>query len=317
MRFLTVVVFTLTMAAVAALFAGCSGAGSQGATPALPASVMSSSQSLSTHYRVTQRASISADLFVDDSGRHAVEILTNGKWKNAGSITNGIDGPDGNWEDTKGHPYVANEAGPDITEYNSSHSLVYKYTAVIDPVDVRTDSRGNVYDADYFGSDVNEFGQKSNTPIATCDPGGFVEGVAIDTKGDVFVAFFDGLYSYVTEYAGSLSGCKHTNLGVTVLEPAGMIFDKNDNLVLCDQGVPAVDVIDPPYNSVSGTLGSGYSDPLHVTINAKNDQAYFADSGTGKVYVLSYPAGKLQATVGSSNGVEDAWSAVDSHNYVP
>jgi DNA-binding beta-propeller fold protein YncE len=277
---------------------------------------MSRSHSLSIDHRVTHAAS-AKDLFVDDSGQDAVEILTNKKWKNVGSIADGIDGPDGNWEDTKGNLYVANQSGPDITEYNSSRSLIYTYTGVSDPVDVRTDTHGNVYEADYFGADVNEFGQESNTPIATCDPGGFVEGVAIDTKGDVFVAFFDGLFSYVTEYAGGLSGCNHTNLGVSVLEPAGMIFDKSDNLILCDPGVPAVDVIDPPYNSVSRTLGSGYSDPLHVTINKKNDQAYVADSGTGEVYVLGYPAGKLKATLGPSNGIEDASSAVDGSNYVP
>ena len=287
--------------------------------PAIPGSSQSEISRRHSPFdrRVTPASSGSMDLFVDENGQNAVEILTDKKWKNVGSITKSVDGPGGNWEDAKGNLYVADESGPDITEYSSSHSLIYTYTGVTDPVDVRTDSAGNVYEADYFGSDVAEFGQKSDTPIATCEPGGFVDGVAIDTKGDVFVGYYDGLFSYVTEYAGGLSGCNNTNVGVTVDNPAGMVFDKNDVLILCDPGVPAVDVIDPPYNSISGTLGSGYSNPLHVTINAKNDQAYVADSGTGKVYVLSYPAGDLQATLGASNGLDGPWSAVDGKNYVP
>lgn len=308
MRFLTVESIVI---AAAALLAGCSYAGSQSASWALP------SLRSTVDPRVTRAAGVPKDLFVDDGGQQAVEILKNKTWKNVGSITDGIDGPDGNWEDSKGNLYVANQDSNDITEYDSSHSLVYTYTDVTDPVDVRTDASGNVYSADYFGGDVSEFGQQSNTPIASCSPGGFISGVAIDTKGDVFISFFDGLFSYVREYAGGLSGCNSTTLGVKVDSPNGIVFDKHGNLILCDPGVPAVDVIDPPYNGVSGTLGSGYSDPLHVTINKKNDQVYVADSGTGKVYVLSYPAGKLKATLGSSNGIESAWGAVDRQNYVP
>jgi len=316
MRFQAIMASTLTVTGMAALLSACSGAASQNGTSTLPS--LSQRVPSPLVHRVTRASSGSTDLFVVENDQNAVEILTK-KWDNIGSITKSIDGPDGNWEDAKGNLYVANESGPNITEYdtNSKDSLTYTYTGLTEPVDVRTDTSGNVYVADYFGSDVVEYKQQTDTPIATCDPGGFVEGVAIDTKGDVFVGFYDGLFSYVTEYAGGLSGCNNTNLGVSVNEPAGMVFDKKDHLILCDPGVPAVDVIDPPYNSVSGTLGSDYNNPLHVTINEKNDQAYVADSGTGNVYVLSYPAGKLQKTLGTANGITDAWSAVDGQNYVP
>jgi len=318
LRFWAITVSTLIATGMAALLSACSGAGSQSVISTLPSASLRAPSPLV--HRVTQASSGPMDLFVVENDENAVEILANKKWKNTGkSITQSIDGPDGDWEDAEGNLYVANESGPNVTEYdtNSKDSPIYTYTGFTEPVDVRTDSGGNVYVADYFGSDVAEYKQQTDTPVATCEPGGFVEGVAIDTKGDVFVGFYDGLFSYVAEYAGGLKGCNNTNLGVSVNEPAGMVFDKKNDLILCDPGVPAVDVIDPPYSSVSGTLGSGYSNPLHVTLNAKNNQAYVADSGTDKVYVLSYPAGKLEATLGTSNGISDAWSAVDGQNYVP
>jgi DNA-binding beta-propeller fold protein YncE len=88
-------------------------------------------------------------------------------------------------------------------------------------------------------------------------------------------------------------------------------------LIVCDQNAPAVDVIAPPYTSITRTLGSGFSDPFHVTINKKNSRAYVADYVTGQVYVLKYPSGKTVATLGTSNGISAAWSAVDSDNFVP
>lgn len=79
--------------------------------------------------------------------------------------------------------------------------------------------------------------------------------------------------------------------GATVALPGGMVLDKNSNLVVCDQDAEAVDIIKPPYSRISGTLGSGYSDPTTVTINKTNTQAYVANYGGNDVLVLSYPDG--------------------------
>lgn len=277
------------------------------------------------NHRVSPANSSKMDLYVDDTGTNAVDILNYPSWSYCCDITASVDGPDGNWVDKKGNLYVANYAGPYITEYSKTHALIETYSAgVADSVNVSTDKHGNVYEADYNytvtnGGYVNEYAQGSNSVIATCSPGGNVEGVAIDKQGDVFVDYenLTSFVGYITEYAHGLTGCNGTVLGVTLGYAGGMVLDKNGNIVVCDQTNSAVDIIDPPYNSVTATLGSGYTDPLHVTINKKGNEAYVADAGTGYVYVMPYPAGTPITTLNSSNGITFAYGAVDGKNYVP
>lgn len=330
----------VTAGAAIALLSACSGAGSQGASSTIPGSGISQSlqrsdlsrAGISPKYLAEARLMKSlsrgvnpakhkkaADLFVSDFGTGAVEILANKTWTNTGSISSGIDGPDGNWVDKKGNLYVANYAGADITEYaKGTTSPSFTYGGVEDPVAVSTDSKGNVYEGDFEGSYVSEFAQGSSSIIAQCSPGGEVEGVAVDKSGDVFVAYYSSAEGgKIAEYTGGLSGCSATTLGVTVEFPGGMVLDKKGNLVICDQDADAVDIIAPPYSSVTKTLGSGYTDPFHVTINKKNKQAYVANYGGEDVLVLSYPAGSTKATLNSSNGLSIPAAAVDSSNFNP
>jgi sugar lactone lactonase YvrE len=257
--------------------------------------------------------------FVSDYDTGAVEILANETWTNTGSITSGISGPDGNWVDKKGNLYVANYEGADITEYaKGSTSPSNTYSGVEDPVGVTTDSKGNVYEADFAGSYVTEFAQGSNSIVAQCSSGGKVEGVAVDKSGNAFVVYVtESNTGKIAEYKGGLSGCAGATLGVSLEYPGGMVLDKKGNLVVCDQDAEAVDIIAPPYSRVTGTLGSGYDNPFHVTINTKNNVAYVANDVGDNVFVLSYPAGSLKATLNASNGLSIPASAVDSQNYNP
>jgi len=263
------------------------------------------------------------DLFVSDASTDAVDVLANMHWKYQTNITNGIDGPDGSFY-AKPDLYIADYLGVDVTEYSSPTTLAFTYNAgMIDPIDVTVDKHGNVFEADYNYSGglagfVNEYAQQTNTVSATCSPGGGVEGVVVDKHGDVFAdynttASGTGL---IVEYKGGLSGCHGTVLPVSLAFAGGMALDKQDNLLVCDQNAAKVDVIAPPYTSVTGSFGSGYTVPFHVTINAKNTQAYVADYSTGNVYVLSYPSGTNIATLGTANGITFAWAAVDTSNDV-
>jgi hypothetical protein len=266
-----------------------------------------------------------ADLFVDDFNNNAVEELANNSWSNVGSITTGINGPDGDFY-ANHQLYVANYAAIDVTEYSSATNQTFAYNAgMTDPVDVAVDKHGNVFEADYnyptYNGFVNEYAQQSNTVIATCSPGGAVEGVAVDKHGNVFADYNVTVGSvttgYIVEYTGGLAGCNGTVLPITLKFAGGMVFDKHGNLVVCDQEGPVVDVIAAPYSSVTGTLGSGYTDPFHVTINKKNKQAYVTDLAAAVVDVLDYPSGTNVATLGSANGLSDPSGAVDADNFVP
>jgi DNA-binding beta-propeller fold protein YncE len=329
-----------TAAAAISLLSACSGAGPQGASSTIPGSGISQSLQRSdlsrsgispkhlAEARLLQalghgvnpaKKKKGGELFVSDFGTGAVEILANKTWTNKGSITSGISGPDGNWVDKKGNLYVANYEGVDITEYaKGSTSPSHTYSGVEDPVGVTTDSSENVYEADFEGGYVAEFAQGSNSIIAQCSPGGDVEGIAVDKSGNVFVAYVtESDTGKIAEYKGGLSGCSETPLSVSLEFPGGMVLDKKANLVVCDQDAEAVDIIAPPYSSVTKTLGSGYDDPFHVTINKKNKQAYVANNAGENVFVLSYPSGSLKATLNSSNGLSDPAAAVDSANYNP
>jgi DNA-binding beta-propeller fold protein YncE len=263
-------------------------------------------------------------VFVSDWDTESVLQLKYRLWTLLGSIASPY-GPDGVWVDkSPGNLYVANYAGPYITEYDTSGKLIFTYSqGISNPVDVTTDRNGNVYDADYDfamsgGGYVNEYVQH-NALLARCYPGGYVEGVAVDKKFDVFAAYaLPNGGGAIVEYPRGLaqSECVGTVLPITLDFPGGMVLDDNGNLIVCDQSAPAVDVIAPPYTSITRTLGSGYEDPFHVTIDAAGNHASVTDFAARVVQVLNYPSGTIAATLGSANGLDEPAGAVDSKNRV-
>lgn len=277
-------------------------------------------------------------LYIDDSGNNAADVIKYNHWTDfEGTISGGMNGVDGNWVDKPvggvRHLYVANYANSNITEYDTAGNLVFTYSnGIADAVDVTTDKHGNVYEADFNfnvqgGGYVNEYAQQSNTLLATCSPGGNVEGVAVDRHGNVFVAYnnLSTDVGTVIEYAGGLinSGCVATVEPITFGYLGGIALDRQGNLVVCDQTGPSfsgavVDVLAPPYNAVTGTLGSGYADPFHVTIDMVGTQAYVTDLAAAAVDVLTYPGGSNVATINSTSttGVVSPTGAADEHNLV-
>ncbi len=265
-------------------------------------------------------------VFVSDFGTGAVEVLNQQPlWTLLGTITAGMNGPDGVSLDSKVNLYVANFGGIYINQYAKpwpSTAAAFTYNSgMLDPVSVNVDSSGNVYEADYnLGGNgfVNEYAQQTNTVMNTCNPGGAAEDVAIDSAGDVFVSYNSSTtgLGQIAEYVGGLSGCNETVLGVTLGFAGGLSIDKNNNLIANDQTGAAVDIIDPPYTSVTSTCGSGYSDPFHVRINKRNNKVLVADLGNANVQVLDYPSCSNIITLGSSNGLSDPAAAVFSLNAV-
>jgi hypothetical protein len=317
--------------AIAAL-AGCSGSSMSGAPSALPvtgnttaaSSIVRTShfersgvapkflQLIRTGFPVSSRVSPDRKkplLAVSDFGTGAVEVL-NAKYHLARTITNGLNGPDGDWYDTPGNLYVANYAGINVTEYtHTGSSPSHTYSAsLIDPVGVTTDSHGNVYVADYGdggASVVVEYPHGSNTPSNVCSTGLAGEGVAVDAAGDVFLSGNNpntGVGN-ILEYSGGLSGCHSTTLGVTLGFAGGMVIQHNGTLAAIDQ-FAGVDIIPSPYTSISSTIG-GFSDPFHNALNKAQNVMFVADVGNANVQVLTYPAGHVTKTLGAGNGLSD------------
>ena len=196
------------------------------------------------------------DIYVNDSGHNAVEILENGTWKNIGSITNGLNYPNGNWVNRRGNLYVTNSADSSayVSEYGRKGSLKFTYSAgLIFPVAVATDRKGHVYVADSF-TGISEYRRESNAVVASCPQlGGGQRGVAVDSHGNVFASYSTGLSGgALVEYSGGLAGCQVTILDSELGVPNGIALDKHANLLLCDETFRTVDVLAPPYTQISG-----------------------------------------------------------------
>jgi len=314
--------------AAVGLLAGCSGSGPSSSVSSLPGTMNSSTQSrvhssfgrdgsgVAPQYlqfvhfgHTAARAATGTppgDVAVTDFSTNNIEVL-NSSYQLEQTITDG-GGPDGDWYDALENLYVANYSAVSVTQYKHDATTPdFTYTSGLsDPINVRTDAKGNVYVADYgFGSAsvVVEYPPMTNTPSNSCNTGLANEGLAIDKAGNVFVSGNNSAGSAnIVEYKGGLSGCHATTLPPTLSFSGGMTIDKHGTLIVEDQTNHAVDLIKKPYHSISGTCGSGYSDPFHVAINGPQNLLFVADLGTATVDVLNYPACTLNTTLTSANG---------------
>jgi hypothetical protein len=267
-------------------------------------------------------------LYVTDNGPGNVQLFANGTWSPTGTISNGVSSPTGDWIDTQGNLYVAN-SGPyngtfDVQEYapnTSSPDFTYSSgLANAFPTAVATDRSGHVFvatsEGTFYPGGVVEYNQGQNAVLYSCvATHGPVEGVAVDKNNDVFING-TGAYSFegsILEYKGGLNGCHASTLSVRLLSAGGMAVDAKSRLVVCDPRAQSVDIIPPPYSTVFKYLGSGYVNPVSVSLNRKNGKAFVADKGAGTVDILRYPHGKHIATL---SGFGVPLGAVDSPNAV-
>jgi hypothetical protein len=267
-------------------------------------------------------------LYVSDLADGVVKILANGSYRDAGAIT-GLSEPVDVTLDKLGNLYVANYGGS-VTQYTPGNTTpAFTYTAgMTHPYGVTADAHGNVFEADAgtgsSSATVNEYFQGVNTPVASCAPGKStggnfgVLGVAVDKKGDVFVAYIPPGSSNgaVAEYAGGLAGCNDKAFPFSFNLPEGLALDANGNLLLCDTLNGVVDVLPPPYTSISRTIGSGFTYPATVRLSKDNKRVFIADNGPNTVTVVYYPTGSNLKVLGTPNGISNVGGAVDGPNAV-
>lgn len=291
----------LFLVMAAAVLPSCSANSSQGTAPLIAgqSAIPAASAGTGWNGRATTAVSPSTAqpprksqnfLYIADYKSSTILRLHGRKYRDDGFISTGISGPVSVFLDNKANLYVANQAGQNVTVYAPGASAPsYTYTGGMQSPDVVTaDARGNFFEGDGNGT-VNEYYQGINSPVATCVPGVHVYGIAVDAAGDVFVDVDTKFYNELIEYTPSSFGtCSRTVLG-TGFNGGAMAIDAKGTLLLCDGGV--VDVIPPPYSTVTGTLGSGFNVLSSITLNKANTEAFVADIGNNTVTVLSYPGG--------------------------
>jgi hypothetical protein len=238
-------------------------------------------------------------------------VVLNTAYSQTASIYAGLNESDGVWIDAKGRIYAANLGGS-VTEYAANPSPsgaqpIFTYaTPGTSPVVVTTDAKSNVYvgNGDSFPGSVYEYKQGSDTPLYSCvSSPGLVIGVAVDSKGDVFVANVSGpSASAIYEYPKGLKGCNAAQLPVPVNYVGGIALDKNDKLVIAEQTVGDVLIVPYPYSNVETTL-LGFSGPYQLALDKKNDLLFVTEGSD--VAVCQYPSGTRETTLGASQGVYD------------
>jgi hypothetical protein len=267
------------------------------------------------------------DMFVSDAAAGRIDVYSNKKFSPIRTFDDGIDENVNDFVDTKGNVYVADYGNRDVTEYApNTSSPAFTYTqGLVDPVGAYVDSKGDVYVSDFGNARsglVDEFPQGSNAVKYWCPvPGGVggPEGVAIDSHGNVFVSYNSSGTGpgQIAEYPkGFKAGCKPTILPVRFLYTGGIAIDKSDNIVVADQGSTTthgrVDIIAPPYDSVTSTFGSGFEDPFALSLAKNNKELFVVDSETGIVWIRKYPSGAYVDQLGKANGIAGALGVADA-----
>jgi|SRR5580698_1382005 hypothetical protein len=291
---------------------------------------MSSSQS-AVHHSISSIGGFhSRNLYVAQiSPTSQIDILRNKTYSEAGTITSGINHPLAIDVDRKGRIYVANDGGSSggsIEEFapNNLTSPVFVYTeGVFEPTGVAVDAHGTVYEAG--NTNIEEFYQGSNTPIVQCQVSANAEvfGIAVDSSGDVFSTVMEfgttGVRTAIVEFFGGLGYGRSACQSVVVVDIVpgygyGIVLDKNQNLLMA--AADQIDILKPPYTSVSGTIGSGFQGAFDVHINKKNDLVFVTDNLSATVTVFSYPSGGTVTVLGTGNGIGRPFAAVDAPDAV-
>jgi hypothetical protein len=262
---------------------------------------------------------LAKDLFVTD--KTALDVLVNGSWKKIGAIAKGSH-PWGDWVDKEGNLYVTSVTNSHvgISEYKPGKTKpTFTYSkGMKTPLSISTDEQGHVYEADFQGF-VIEYAQRQHNVVNKCvlPAGDYVTGVAVNASRAVFADYTTGLLEGgIVEYPTGLHGCHQTELKPKLSYPYGIVVDAQGNLVVADSESGKVHIIAPPFDKITKTWGTIFSQPVHLTIDTPNLRAFVTEIGMD-VKVVGYPNGKLFATLGSSHGINTPYGTVDAANFVP
>jgi hypothetical protein len=302
-------------AILAAVLAGCSGTSVQ-----TPSAGLSSASNPVPVRGVAQRgwmlpqAAGTGLVYVSEYNTNDVAILRQSDLSRVGSITSGVNGPQGLYVDAHKNLYLAN-AGSTVEFYPSgSITPTITYSQGLNgPIDVVAGKDGTVYVANFNGANgyVTEYPPGSTTPSLQVTTGFLTEGIALDAANNMYVSYRAGNGSEsVLMYApGASTG---TDLGLTGLSggAGGILIDQAGALVVVDQG-GAIDVF-PPGSVTASKVLSGLSDPFKVALGHTRKKLYCADASSGILHVFAYPSGRPITNVTGLNGPRGVATSPDA-----
>ncbi|MBV8531945.1 MAG: hypothetical protein JO104_11550 [Candidatus Eremiobacteraeota bacterium] len=273
-----------------------------------------------------------------------LEIL-NPSYKIVRTITKGLSEPVGDFVDSSGNLYVANEnncSGGNVVEYAlgaKSPSFTYSQGLVC-PLYVGADSNGHVFVFDNGYGTLSmflaEYNQDSNQQIATwttCNTGYYAfcdgpTGLAIGPNNSLFLTLYGALHGSLNPFwvvDEILFNYKNEQLYVSGNNGPGGGTAVDNKLNLLVGAYP----VSGSGGGLRNATGSGnwgiVRTPLHcgtectfnnlkykgfkfvsaLALSANQKTLYVADYGGSTLYVLTYPQGKLVTALGAKNGLTD------------
>jgi hypothetical protein len=177
------------------------------------------------------------------------------------------------------------------------------------PNDLTVDAAGTVYVANGYdqhgcgAGDVRVYPKGATTASYTiCDsalaqPYSQVNGVGVDTKGDVFVTWENGSNTRgrVREFTPGPQFTGHF-LPPTFKYPSAVAIDSANDVVVSDVGAPAVEVFSPGAKRLKYTFAL-IGDPLHVAFDVGEEHLFVADAIANQIDEYDYATGTLVNTI--------------------
>jgi hypothetical protein len=240
---------------------------------------------------------IHATLFLDSDNSISIFPLTGPNQKQVGSIAKGIDLPWGLSVDSANSLYVANSGNGTVTVYpygSSTPSITYSGRWAR-PLYAVADSAGHVFVSGFTPSltrgRVVEYAAGTNVVIAKTLLGVEADGIAVDQRGNLYVAYRSS-YSQasVAEFGPGLT--HRRLLGMAIDQPQGLLVDRSGNVVVAESESQDIKVFPPGRTTPSVTVtirGSYDYGNLAELAMRKAEKTLWVCDEMGDVHSMPYP----------------------------
>jgi hypothetical protein len=222
-----------------------------------------------------------------------------------GKITDGISSAYGLYVDPTQNLFVANSKT--ITAYHQGSLTPYiTYSDPDSPMYVVKNGSDWLYAANKNGT-VTEYLPGHTDPSATLQtPGVEADGINVDGKGNVYVAYRD--QSGVGSIKEFLNKSRNGHiLGMQLTQPQGLQLDHSGNILVVETGNKQVVDIFPPGKTLPSKVVPATDGVTQVVLREANENMYVSNFIKNNVYISPYPPGqfqqKLEAGVGGVQGM--------------